>query len=111
MAAEPGTQWAYAPGGYTVLQAAVEQQNNWRLFEEIVDEYVLGKVAGLRNSSFAAPPGFGLVDKLAVPYLPDGSALPDGARVFNTKASGSIVCPPPRPGLSPVMRRGVWVLT
>ncbi|MCV6984033.1 beta-lactamase family protein [Mycobacterium shinjukuense] len=94
VATEPGTRWEYAPGGYTMLQAAVEQQNDWRPFERIVDEYVLDKIPGLRNSSFAAPPSAALADRLAVPYLPDGSALPGGARVFTAKASGSMVSTP-----------------
>ncbi|WP_156511858.1 hypothetical protein [Mycobacterium leprae] len=45
---------------------------------EIVGEYVLFEIVALRNSSFADLPGSALAGKLAVPYLPDGSALPSG---------------------------------
>jgi CubicO group peptidase (beta-lactamase class C family) len=92
--AEPGTIWSYAPGGYTILQAEVQQQNDWRPFDEIMDQYLLDKFPGLQSSSFAAPPGAALAEKMAVPYLPDGSPLPNGPRLFNTEAAGSMVSTP-----------------
>lgn len=74
---EPGTTSSYAPGGYTILQAKVEQQNNWRPFDEIMDQHLLDKVPGLQHSSSAAPPRPSLAARMAVPHLPDDSPLPN----------------------------------
>ncbi|WP_116539789.1 hypothetical protein [Mycobacterium uberis] len=68
-----------------ILQAAIDQQNNWRPFEQITDEYVLHEIVELRNSSFAVPFGTAFVGKLAVPCFPDGSVLP-------TAEAGAVAC-------------------
>lgn len=91
---EPGTTWSYAPGGYTLLQALTQQQNGWQPFDVIVDRYLLDRVSGVSDSSFAAPPHAGVAAAMAVPYQTDGSPLPGGPRVFNTEASGSMVGTP-----------------
>lgn len=91
---KPGTVWTYAPGGYTVLQALAEQQNDWRPFHTLMRQYLLNKIPGLEFTTFSAQPEGALADAMAVPYLQDGSPLAGGPRVFNTEAAGAMVTTP-----------------
>lgn len=89
---EPGSTWAYSPAGITVVQAILEDLYD-RPFNEIMDDLVLDPV-GLERSSFAQPAPAEISAAMAVPYLPDGSPLPEGPLVFNTEASGGLTTTP-----------------
>src|SRR3712207_8610362 len=43
---------------------------------------------------FRSPIPDAAATRMAVPYLPDGTPLPDGPRVFNTSASGGLTTTP-----------------
>ena len=85
----PGMTWVYSPTGFTMLQALIEDLYG-RPFAVVMNDLLLGPL-GLTDSSFAQPEPAGLVARTAVPYVTDGTPLPDGPRVFNTEASGGLV--------------------
>jgi CubicO group peptidase (beta-lactamase class C family) len=85
----PGVTWVYSPAGFTMLQALIEDLYR-QPFAVVMNDLLLGPL-GLTDSSFAQPEATNLAARTALPYLPDGKPLPDGARVFNTEASSGLV--------------------
>ena len=81
--------WVYSPTGFTMLQALIEDLYG-RPFAVVMHDLLLDPL-GLTDSSFAQPEPANLVARTAVPYVTDGTPLPDGPRVFNTEASGGLV--------------------
>jgi CubicO group peptidase (beta-lactamase class C family) len=88
----PGRRWQYAPAGYTVIQAALMDIERTD-FATIMQRLVLAPF-GMRQSSFAQPVPAELIPAMAIPYLPDGSMLPDGPRVFIASAAGGLTTTP-----------------
>jgi CubicO group peptidase (beta-lactamase class C family) len=89
---EPGATWVYSPAGYTVIQAILTSLYG-KPFPGIMDALVLTPL-GLHDSTFSQPTPPDLTPRMAVPYIPDGTPLPDGPRVFNTSASGGLTTTP-----------------
>ena len=89
---EPGTHWVYSPAGYTLVQAILMDLYD-RPFAEIMQRLILDPLA-MSDSTFAQPVPDAVAERMAVPYLPDGTPLPDGTRVFNTEASGGLTTTP-----------------
>jgi len=92
VAREPGTQWAYSPAGYTVVQAALMNLYG-KPFDAIMNELVLEPL-GVEYSSFAQPTPSGFAALMATPYLDANRAMPDGPRVFVASASGGLTTTP-----------------
>ncbi|MBL8908081.1 MAG: beta-lactamase family protein, partial [Rhizobiales bacterium] len=89
---EPGTQWAYSPAGYTIIQAALMNIYG-KPFAAIMDELVL-KPLRLDDSTFAQPTPALFTRRVAIPYLDANEAMPDGPRVFIAAASGGLTSTP-----------------
>jgi CubicO group peptidase (beta-lactamase class C family) len=85
----PGMTWVSSPAGFTMLQALIEDLYG-RPFAAVMHDLLLGPL-GLTDSSFAQPEPANLVARTAVPYVTDGTPLPDGPRVFNSEASSGLV--------------------
>lgn len=86
---KPGVYWKYSPAGYTVVQAALMATYD-EDFSSIMSKLVLEPL-DMRDSTFTQPVPNDLISQMAVPYLPDGTRLPHGPRVFNTSASGGLI--------------------
>jgi CubicO group peptidase (beta-lactamase class C family) len=86
---KPGVFWRYSPAGYTVVQAALMAIYDTD-FAPTMSRLILEPL-GMRDSTFAQPVPNELISRMAVPYLPDGTRLSDGPRVFNTSAAGGLM--------------------
>ncbi len=103
--AEPGRDFDYSGGGYTLLQLIVEEVSG-QTFSDYMAAEVLAPM-GMTNSSFVAPP----LDRLAPNYDQEGALAP--MRRFTALAAASLyTCADDlaafvqahRPGAHPVLR-------
>ena len=89
---EPGVHWVYSPAGYTLVQAVLMNLFD-QPFAAIMQRLILDPMT-MHDSTFAQPVPDSIATRMAVPYLPDGTPLPEGPRVFNTSASGGLTTTP-----------------
>jgi CubicO group peptidase (beta-lactamase class C family) len=85
---EPGTQFRYSGGGYTIIQQLLIDVTD-RPFAAFLDETVLGPLA-LTHSSFHQPLTEPEQHVAATPYLPSGQPVPGGAHIYPELAAAGL---------------------
>jgi CubicO group peptidase (beta-lactamase class C family) len=81
---EPGTQWSYSGGGYTLLQLVIEEVSR-QSFTEYMQQNILTPL-GMNQSSFSWNPR--IQKNVAIPYGWWGNALPN--YLFAEKAAAGL---------------------
>lgn len=74
--AQPGNQWSYSGGGYTVLQQLMIDVAG-QPFDSLMAQRVLQPL-GMKNSTFMQPAGPAILARAAMPHDDDGKPYPAG---------------------------------
>ncbi|MNK82710.1 Penicillin-binding protein 4* [compost metagenome] len=73
---EPGTNWQYSGGGYTIIQMALEDKFN-RPIAELVKQYIFSPL-GLKNTTMIQPNEKGFLTNVALVHDKDGKVIKTG---------------------------------
>lgn len=85
---EPGSEWAYSGGGYTVIQQLLIDRTG-EPFLKLLHETVLAPL-GMTNSTFEQPLSPALQPQAALPYQADGKPVPGGAHTYPELAAAGL---------------------
>ena len=85
---EPGSEWRYSGGGYTVMQQLVEDIRG-RPFAEVMRDLVLGP-AGMTESTYEQPLPEDLAGAAAVGYRSDGRAVEGNWHTYPEQAAAGL---------------------
>lgn len=85
---EPGTIWRYSGGGYVVAQQVVMDLTG-EPFPKFMHDTVLGPV-GMTRSTYEQPLPKARMAEVALPYRPDGQAVPGGPHVYPEMAPAGL---------------------
>ncbi|MHB1059565.1 MAG: serine hydrolase domain-containing protein [Rhodanobacter sp.] len=85
---EPGRQWSYSGGGYTIAQQLVADVTGTP-FDTWMQAHVLD-VAGMARSSFAQPLPAGLLAHAAMPHEADGTPVAGGPHRYPAMAAAGL---------------------
>lgn len=86
--AEPGRQWAYSGGGYTIAQQLVVDVTGTP-FADWMQAHML-ESAGMAHSSFAQPLPTDRLQHAAMPHEADGSPVPGGPHRYPAMAAAGL---------------------
>lgn len=73
---EPGTDWQYSGGGYTIIQMALEDTFN-KPIAELAKEYIFSPL-GLKNTTMIQPNEKGFLTNVALVHDKDGKVIKTG---------------------------------
>jgi CubicO group peptidase (beta-lactamase class C family) len=85
---EPGTQWMYSGGGYTVLQLLIEEVTG-QPFSEVMRERVLEPMM-MNHSAYSQPLSPELISRAAAGHMLDGKPLPGNWHTYPEKAAAGL---------------------
>lgn len=85
---EPGTRWRYSGGGYTIMQAMVEDVTG-RPFDEVMQERVLEPLS-MEHSTYRQPLPTDLEAQAAIGYRSDGQRLPGRWNTYPEQAAAGL---------------------
>ncbi|WP_404985368.1 serine hydrolase domain-containing protein [Chryseobacterium sp. M5] len=76
---EPGTDWQYSGGGYTIIQMALEDTFN-KPIAELAKEYIFSPL-GLKNTTMIQPNEKGFLTNIASVHDKDGKVIKTGLSI------------------------------
>jgi len=85
---EPGSEWRYSGGGYTVIQHIMAQRSG-KGFAELMADSVLGP-AGMADSSFTQPATPPMLARAALPHGADGKPVKGGPHTYPELAAAGL---------------------
>jgi CubicO group peptidase (beta-lactamase class C family) len=85
---EPGTAWSYSGGGFVVTQLLLEDVTG-QAFPKLMHDIVLGPI-GMTRSTYEQPLPQNRMPEAAMPYHPDGQAVPGGPHVYPEMAPAGL---------------------
>lgn len=85
---QPGTEFRYSGGGYTIVQQMMIDQTGQR-FSALMQDLVL-KPIGMTSSTFKQPLEKSELAKVALPFDAEGRALPGGPHTYPEMAAAGL---------------------
>jgi len=84
----PGTNWRYSGGGFVITQVLLEDVTG-RPFPKLMNDLVLAPI-GMTRSTYEQPLPPNRMAEAAMPYHPDGQAVPGGPHVYPEMAPAGL---------------------
>jgi CubicO group peptidase (beta-lactamase class C family) len=84
----PGTNWRYSGGGFVITQVLLEDVTG-QAFPKLMHDLVLAPI-GMTRSTYEQPLPQNRMAEAAMPYHPDGQAVPGGPHVYPEMAPAGL---------------------